>query len=92
MIKNKDKENKGDKLTERLLDFSVQIIKLVNSLPKTDVGKHIGRSEEHTSELQSHSFISYAVFCLKKKKIKYINTKNENEAFSRSEDLASQHY
>ena len=27
-----------------------------------------GRSEEHTSELQSHSFISYAVFCLKKKK------------------------
>ena len=28
------------------------------------------RSEEHTSELQSHSFISYAVFCLKKKKNK----------------------
>src|ERR1051326_1498390 len=25
------------------------------------------RSEEHTSELQSHSFISYAVFCLKTK-------------------------
>src|ERR1051326_955507 len=24
------------------------------------------RSEEHTSELQLHSFISYAVFCLKK--------------------------
>ena len=30
----------------------------------------IPRSEEHTSELQSHSFISYAVFCLKKKKRK----------------------
>ena len=30
----------------------------------------VNRSEEHTSELQSHSFISYAVFCLKKKKIK----------------------
>src|ERR1051326_9449593 len=28
------------------------------------------RLEEHTSELQSHSFISYAVFCLKKKKKK----------------------
>src|SRR6186713_3587426 len=28
------------------------------------------RSEEHTSELQSHSGISYAVFCLKKKKKK----------------------
>src|ERR1051326_7236381 len=26
------------------------------------------RSEEYTFELQSHSFISYAVFCLKKKK------------------------
>src|SRR5213596_2137166 len=26
-----------------------------------------GRSEEHTSELQSHGLISYAVFCLKKK-------------------------
>src|ERR1051326_9312704 len=25
------------------------------------------RSEEHTSELQSHSFLSYPVFCLKKK-------------------------
>src|SRR3546814_3106238 len=30
----------------------------------------IGRSEEHTSELQSLMRISYAVFCLKKKKIK----------------------
>src|SRR3546814_8684626 len=28
-----------------------------------------GRSEEHTSELQSPMRISYAVFCLKKKKI-----------------------
>ena len=28
----------------------------------------IQRSEEHTSELQSHVRISYAVFCLKKKK------------------------
>ncbi len=33
-------------------------------------GNFIKRSEEHTSELQSHSFISYAVFCLKKKKKK----------------------
>ena len=31
-------------------------------------GNRVLRSEEHTSELQSHSFISYAVFCLKKKK------------------------
>src|SRR5213595_4127711 len=32
------------------------------------------RSEEHTSELQSPSVISYAVFCLKKKKeLQYTN-------------------
>src|SRR3546814_4101824 len=35
-----------------------------------DAGQHRGRSrsEEHTSELQSLMRISYAVFCLKKKK------------------------
>ena len=31
-------------------------------------GKALTRSEEHTSELQSRPHISYAVFCLKKKK------------------------
>src|SRR3546814_6082118 len=30
-------------------------------------GASVGRSEEHTSELQSLMRISYAVFCLKKK-------------------------
>src|SRR3546814_6465656 len=33
-------------------------------------GELLGRSEEHTSELQSLMRISYAVFCLKKKKNK----------------------
>ncbi len=33
-----------------------------------DVKKLAFRSEEHTSELQSHVRISYAVFCLQKKK------------------------
>src|SRR3546814_3419064 len=35
------------------------------------------RSEEHTSELQSLMRISYAVFCLKKKKT-YIHTTQQN--------------
>src|ERR1051326_4615714 len=35
--------------------------------PVRSIPKLVARSEEHTSELQSHSFISYAVFCLKKK-------------------------
>src|SRR3546814_6198750 len=33
--------------------------------------RHHGRSEEHTSELQSLMRISYAVFCLKNKKKTY---------------------
>src|SRR3546814_9175651 len=42
---------------------------------RTDLGREdrqgdLGRSEEHTSELQSLMRISYAVFCLKKKKIR----------------------
>src|SRR3546814_4619272 len=40
-------------------------------------GARDDRSEEHTSELQSLMRISYAVFCLKKKKIKQ-NSKNTN--------------
>src|SRR3546814_5625092 len=36
------------------------------------VGKREVRSEEHTSELQSLMRISYAVFCLKKKKYQQI--------------------
>src|SRR3546814_8952214 len=38
------------------------------------------RSEEHTSELQSLMRISYAVFCLKKKKSHYIHKKTANVA------------
>src|ERR1043165_10133680 len=33
-----------------------------------DDAARLRRSEEHTSELQSRGLISYAVFCLKKKK------------------------
>src|SRR3546814_8853517 len=45
------------------------------SLSTTDAGIYSSpRSEEHTSELQSLMRISYAVFCLKKKKQKYNNT------------------
>src|SRR3546814_2322060 len=36
---------------------------------RNQIGHEYGRSEEHTSELQSLMRISYAVFCLKKKKI-----------------------
>src|SRR3546814_3042116 len=39
-----------------------------DSAPKRDIRIIPDRSEEHTSELQSLMRISYAVFCLKKKK------------------------
>src|SRR3546814_9503863 len=40
-----------------------------------EAGQH-GRSEEHTSELQSLMRISYAVFCLTKKKNKKLHQHN----------------
>src|SRR3546814_5328781 len=40
------------------------------SISTTRFGNLAARSEEHTSELQSLMRISYAVFCLKKKKQK----------------------
>src|SRR3546814_9088862 len=46
---------------------------LAQNLTQNDV-----RSEEHTSELQSLMRISYAVFCLKKKKIRRVKTHNLN--------------
>src|SRR3546814_3740877 len=45
------------------------------------------RSEEHTSELQSLMRISYAVFCLKKKRYKDILTTVCNDT-----DMKSLHY
>src|SRR3546814_9724411 len=44
--------------------------------PSASASTSRGRSEEHTSELQSLMRISYAVFCLKKKK-KNIRHKND---------------
>src|SRR3546814_1568861 len=60
-----------------------------------------GRSEEHTSELQSLMRISYAVFCLKKKKKtnkvthktthtpnhQYLLQKNQHETLTSNKDI-----
>src|SRR3546814_8826165 len=46
----------------------------------------LARSEEHTSELQSLMRISYAVFCLKKKKLHHVcvlQTNKQNDTTSR---------
>src|SRR3546814_5318661 len=48
--------------------------------PRMDAGvPGVERSEEHTSELQSLMRISYAVFCLKKKKTTRHRTQQLNE-------------
>src|SRR3546814_1916314 len=45
-----------------------------------EVLRYVGsRSEEHTSELQSLMRISYAVFCLKKKKQKHTTTHKQTK-------------
>src|SRR3546814_4117118 len=56
----------------RLLPLSVPERHHVYRKAHRQIGPHgrIERSEEHTSELQSLMRISYAVFCLKKKKQK----------------------
>src|SRR3546814_1237861 len=55
-------------------------------VPLADGTRNLIRSEEHTSELQSLMRISYAVFCLKKKKIttksKTTSTKSRRQQYT----------
>src|SRR3546814_8259288 len=51
-----------------LEDANAEIVALDHGWQRSAHACRIGRSEEHTSELQSLMRISYAVFCLKKKK------------------------
>src|SRR3546814_5490007 len=62
----------GPELT-RLRDAGVSPIPLLRGLVRRLMT--IARSEEHTSEIQSLMRISYAVFCLKKKKSSSDTTK-----------------
>src|SRR3546814_9753822 len=55
-------------------------------MPTWTVAKKRSRSEEHTSELQSLMRISYAVFCLKKKKTTQQNMHTEMNALNKPPD------
>src|SRR3546814_2835743 len=63
-------------LTARWMQSTVKDVEGLDdkTAQKVDFYTRQFRSEEHTSELQSLMRISYAVFCLKKKKTKKINT------------------
>src|SRR3546814_3867875 len=54
------------------------ILRAVGDIGTRPAPRHQKRSEEHTSELQSLMRISYAVFCLKKKKKK--NNKHDRKS------------
>src|SRR3546814_1948036 len=66
-------------VAQRNIDCAFQLAIVEPSISDLGVafklsGRSLGRSEEHTSELQSLMRISYAVFCLKhKNKHTYIN-------------------
>src|SRR3546814_2639894 len=61
------RQRRGDACAIAAIDFPQVRLELLEAHVGVVV-RHV-RSEEHTSELQSLMRISYAVFCLKKKKI-----------------------
>ena len=58
-------KSKGHALSATVVKIMIRINQMQALARKKKIKE---RSEEHTSELQSRETISYAVFCLKKKK------------------------
>src|SRR3546814_10859796 len=70
------RRQQGDRLTFRVDGFLVlHEDEVIEACSAQGDGARDRRSEEHTSELQSLMRISYAVFCLKKKKQDYQRTR-----------------
>src|SRR3546814_3825910 len=70
---------KFDEYYQRLVDKGVEVTPILNHDNSPTQSSAEMRSEEHTSELQSLMRISYAVFCLKKKKHKHNTNKSTNK-------------
>src|SRR3546814_9303002 len=69
---------------------------VVLAIPANRKGERVGdgetdRSEEHTSELQSLMRISYAVFCLKKKKTQKTKTTTRTNTQHRTQENIHNH-
>src|SRR3546814_10742983 len=62
-------------LARRSADRVQRLLQHQRFFARDQIQRREPRSEEHTSELQSLMRISYAVFCLKKKKTNYKNIK-----------------
>src|SRR3546814_7372818 len=61
------------RLERSFLPDVIDRIEAVSDSCSIAAARVVSRSEEHTSELQSLMRISYAVFCLKKKKNNYVH-------------------
>src|SRR3546814_1236973 len=69
-----------------LLAWSRHAVRLRNAGGLASRSRTARRSEEHTSELQSLMRISYAVFCLKKKKTYKVNTQRLTRCKGQKQD------
>src|SRR3546814_9528085 len=87
MIRRPPRSTRTDTLFPYTTLFRSRLGRHGDRLPRRNQRRHLGdrrpieranRSEEHTSELQSLMRISYAVFCLKKKKHHLVKTKQIN--------------
>src|SRR3546814_6870790 len=75
----------------RLPAMGPRALQLLRGKPFTAGRGAEARSEEHTSELQSLMRISYAVFCLKKKKTPQVNSKQSYERSNMTYISTEQH-
>src|SRR3546814_8274115 len=75
----------ADKDCAEILHLVAAVRGAVNGLLDEIIVHHLERSEEHTSKLQSLMRISYAVFCLKKKKhnTRHINSNHTTKKLQR---------
>src|SRR3546814_6673842 len=69
-----------------LIGFAAETDHVIDHATAKRAKKDADRSEEHTSELQSLMRISYAVFCLKKKK----QTQNNNTLYPHTSHTTTQ--
>src|SRR3546814_10581146 len=86
------------KAVEEIVPFQLEIDVVRYARPAVKGGDEMQqhlvavRSEEHTSELQSLMRISYAVFCLKKKKIILLTTSAQYRSTSRDRTTKTMKY
>src|SRR3546814_7557099 len=68
LFRSGDVSGSGNRSSRRELMTTMRLEPAISAAAMTGCSRPVARSEEHTSELQSLMRISYAVFCLKKKK------------------------